>query len=109
MSKWNINYHNLVKEDIKSLPVKLLARYYSLIDRMKERGPDLRLPHTKSLGSGLFEMRLKAEEGIARVVYCTILNKQIWILHSFVKKTQKIPSKELKIAHNRMKELCHEK
>lgn len=109
MSKWNINYHRLVKDEIKSLSIKLLARYYALIDRMKELGPDLGMPHTKALGSGLFEIRLKAEEGIARVVYCVMVNKQIWILHSFTKKTQKIPAKELNIAHVRMKELHDEK
>lgn len=108
MDKWNINYHRLVKEDIKALPIKLLARYYSLIDRIREHGPDLGLPHTKALRNGLFEIRLKAEEGIAGIIYCIMVKKQIWILHCFVKKTQKIPAKELKTAHIRMKEVHNE-
>lgn len=109
MNKWDINYHHLVKNEIRSLPIKLLARYYALIDRMKEHGPDLGVPHTKALGGRLFEIRLKAEEEIARVVYCVMVHKQIWILRSFIKKTQKTPSKEIDLAHVRMKELHNEK
>ena len=50
-------------------------------------------------------MRLKAAEGIARVLYCTIIGKKIVILHQFTKKTQKTPPKELAIARRRMKEV----
>ena len=53
----------------------------------------------------LFELRIKAQEGIARVFYCTMINKEIWMLHSFIKKTQKTPLKELKIAHIRLKDI----
>ena len=55
-------------------------------------------------GGGLFELRLKGAEGIARVFFCTMVEKEIVMLHSFIKKTQKTPEKELKIAKARMKE-----
>lgn len=108
MKKWQINYHELAKKDIVNIPTKLLARYYSLTHRMLDYGPNLGEPHTKSLGNDLYEIRLKAVEGIARVIYCVMIDKQIWILHSFIKKTQKIPQKELMIAETRMKELKNE-
>jgi phage-related protein len=72
---------------------------------MIEHGPNLGLPHTDSFGSGLFELRLKGAEGIARVFFCMMVEKKIVMLHSFIKKTQKTPDKELKIAKSRMKEL----
>jgi phage-related protein len=72
---------------------------------MIEHGPNLGLPHTDSFGSGLFELRLKGVEGVARVFFCMIVEKKIVMLHSFIKKTQKTPDKELKIAKSRMKEL----
>ena len=56
------------------------------------------------MGDGLFELRLKGAQGIARVFYCTLIGKCIVILHSFVKKTDKTPAKELTMAHKRMKE-----
>jgi phage-related protein len=57
------------------------------------------------MGGGLFELRLKAAEGIARVFYCTMVDKKIVILHQFIKKTDKTPSKEVEIARRRMKEI----
>jgi phage-related protein len=62
------------------------------------------LPHTDALGGGLFELRLKGAEGIARVMYCLMIERQILVLHVFVKKTQKTPPRELRIARQRMKE-----
>jgi phage-related protein len=57
------------------------------------------------MGQGLFELRLKAAEGIARVFYCTVIDQQIIMLHQFVKKVDKTPVKELEIARRRMKEV----
>ncbi len=37
--------------------------------------------------------------------YCTIVDRQIVVLHQFVKKTEKTPTKELAIARRRMKEM----
>jgi len=71
---------------------------------MIEHGPNLGLPHTDSFGGGLFELRLKGAGGIARVFFCTMVEQEIVMLHSFIKKTQKTPEKELKIAKARMKE-----
>ena len=88
-----------------NLPVTLQARYIALTDRMIEYGPNLGLPHTDAFGGGLFELRLKGAEGIARVFFCTMVGQEIIILHSFLKKTQKTPENELKLAKKRMKEL----
>lgn len=88
-----------------NLPATLQARYIGLTNRMIVYGPNLGLPHTDSFGSGLFELRLKGAEGIARVFFCTLVKQEIVMLHSFIKKTQKTPEKELKIAKERMKEL----
>ena len=72
---------------------------------MEVYGPDLGMPHTRAMGDGLFELRLKAAEGIARVLYCTMVGKRIVMLHQFIKKTDKTPPKELGIARRRMKEV----
>ena len=82
-----------------------LARYLRYSDRMEAYGPDLGMPHTRAMGDGLFELRLKAAEGIARVFYCTMGGRKIVILHQFIKKSDKTPPKELAIARRRMKEV----
>ncbi len=88
-----------------SLPVTLQARYIGLTARMIEYGPNLGLPHTNAFGGGLFELRIKGVEGIARVFFCTMVKQEIVMLHSFIKKTKKTPERELKVAKLRMKEL----
>jgi phage-related protein len=82
-----------------------LARFLRYAERMELLGPDLGMPHTRALGDGLFELRLKAAEGIARVFYCTVVDRKIVFLHQFVKKSNKTPPRELKIARARMREM----
>lgn len=102
---WKITYYNEdLQEEILNFPETLLARYIKLTELMKEHGADLGMPHTDSLGNGLFELRLKGKEGIARVFYCTMIGKKIHMLHCFVKKTQKTPNKELRLARKRLQE-----
>lgn len=72
---------------------------------MEVYGPDLGMPHTRTMGLGLFELRLKSGEGIARVFYCTLIGRRIVMLHQFVKKSDKTPLKELEVARRRMKEI----
>jgi len=97
-----------VQDDILSLPTTLAARYVVLTRRMEAVGPNLGEPHTKSIGQGLLELRLKGAEGIARVFFCMQVGRQIVMLHSFVKKTDHIPARELDVAIARMKEVRHE-
>jgi phage-related protein len=72
---------------------------------MEVYGPDLGMPHTRAMGDGLFELRLKAAEGIARIFYCTMTRNRIVMLHVITKKTKKTPPKEIGIARRRMKEV----
>jgi phage-related protein len=58
---------------------------------MEVYGPDLGMPHTRAMRDGLFELRLKAAEGIARVFYCTMVGRKIVMLHQFAKKSDKTP------------------
>jgi phage-related protein len=103
---WTITYYSQsLQEEILAMPAGFLGRYLRYSDRMEVYGPDLGMPHTRAMGEGLFELRLKAAEGIARVFYCTMVGKKIVILHQFIKKTDKTPSKELEIARRRLKEV----
>ena len=102
---WQIKYHDeKLEHAVLELPAGILARYFHCTDRMLVFGPDLGMPHTRAMGSGLFELRLKSQEGIGRVFYCTLVGRKIVMLHQFVKKTDKTPPKELAIANKRMKE-----
>jgi phage-related protein len=103
---WTIIYYdNSVQAEILAMPPGFLGRYLRYSDRMEIYGPDLGMPHTRAMGDGLFELRLKAAEGIARVFYCTVVNRKIVMLHQFIKKTDKTPPRELETARRRMKEI----
>ena len=102
-----IYYSEAVQVEIVELPDALAARYVVLTRRMVALGPNLGEPHTKAFGDGLMELRLKGAEGIARVFFCTLIGKRIVMLHSFVKKSQRTPLRELALAQIRMKEIKH--
>jgi phage-related protein len=70
-----------------------------------EYGTDLRLPHSRAFGSGLFELRPRGRSGIGRAFYCFMIGHRVVILHAFIKKTQETPDRELKTARKRLKDL----
>ena len=98
-------YDEALQAKVLALPRTLLARYLSLADRMVIHGPNLGEPHTKAMGDGLFEMRLKGAKGIARVLYCALVGRRMVVLHSFVKKTDKTPSQDMLLSRKRLKEI----
>ncbi len=98
-------YSEAVEEAVLDLPDTLAARYVVLTRRMLALGPNLGEPHTKAFGQGMFELRLKGAEGIARAFYCTVVERRIILLHCFVKKSTKTPVRERELAASRMKEV----
>jgi len=98
-------YHPCIEADIDKWPVSIRSNYRHISRLLVKHGPQVRMPHTKAMGDGLFEMRPKGRDGIGRAFYCYLKGKKIIVLHAFIKKTQKTPPKELRIALNRMKEV----
>ena len=100
-------YSDAVAEEILALPDTLAARYVVLTRRIVAVGPNLGVPHTDAFGDALFELRLKGQEGIARVFFCALVGRRVMMLPAFIKKTQKTPQREIEIARKRMKEVKH--
>lgn len=101
------HFSKATEEELLRLLDDVAARYVVLTRRMIALGPDLGEPHTKALGNGLFELRLKGSEGIARVFFCTLAGRRIVMLRAFVKKSQRTPRREREIAETRMREVKH--
>ena len=105
--KWKVTYYNeVVANSIGKLPKKVVGKYLRLV--IEEFGPNLGMPHTKAMKDGLFELRIISGEQSARAFYCTLVNREIVILHTIVKKTQKTPKQALEVARNRLKEIKNE-
>lgn len=101
-------FHPRVLEAIEAWPVDVLADYAHLVELLAEHGPDLRLPHSRAMGDGLFEIRPRGREGIGRALYCFRLGRRIVVLHAFIKKTVQTPERDLKLARKRLKEIRHD-
>ncbi len=102
---WSIIFFGQrLESEILALSAGFVARFLRYTERMETYGPELGMPHTRAMGDGLFELRIKAAEGVARVFYCTVVNRRIVMLHHFVKKSDKTPRRELATARRRMKE-----
>jgi len=62
----------------------------------------LGMPYCRSLGNGLWEERSDLTDGrIGRVIFCVARERMV-LLHGFVKKTQKTPAQDLRLALKRM-------
>ena len=100
-------FHERVYAEVQSWPVDVLADYVRLMELLTEHGPSLRLPHSRALGDGLFELRPRGRSGIGRAFYCFLLGKKVVVLHAFIKKSQQTPDNQLKMARKRLKEVMH--
>ena len=104
---WRIVFYDKkVESEIKKWPGGMLAKFIWVSDVIEAVGPkELGMPHVKTLGKGLLEIRIKAKDGIGRALFCMVRGKVIIILNGFNKKTQKTPSRELALAKERMAEV----
>jgi len=76
-------------------------------------GRTLTEPHVKKIQGqrykGLYELRVKFASDISRIFYFLYDGEKFILVHGFVKKTQKTPTKELEKARDRMLEFLGRK
>ena len=75
----------------------------SNIFTVQEKFP-LGLPLVEKLDTDLWEIRIHVPDGICRILF-TVYQETMVLLHGFVKKSRKIPLKEIKTAKDRLAEL----
>ena len=90
-----------VQDFLDSLDNKMAAKLIALMEILEERGTELRLPYSEALDDGIFELRCKQGSNITRALYFFYIGKRIIVTNGFVKKTQKTPVGELKLAKSR--------
>lgn len=91
-----------------SLQPKLRAKAFSDIELLARHGSDLREPYVKPVkgknNKGLYELRIKFANDIARLFYFTYSNGVFVLLHGFIKKTMKTPRAEIDCARRYMED-----
>jgi phage-related protein len=87
-----------VHQFIDSLNVKMRVKALGSIEILAEFGNKLREPYSKSVGEGLFELRIKFSGDITRIFYFFVKGNNIILTNGFVKKTRKTPPGEIALA-----------
>lgn len=91
-----------VNDFIFSLDLKAQSKVYNAINLLKTFGTRAGSPHVKKLtGTSLWELRILGSDSI-RILYIAIADRSFLFLHGFIKKRDKTPPKEIKIAENRL-------
>lgn len=104
---WRVEILNeTVSAEIAALPADMQARFLRLSERIMQAGlENLGEPHVKHLEGKLWELRLTGRDGIARALYVTAVGRRVIVVRAFVKKTQKTPLGEIRLALQRAKEI----
>lgn len=96
-------FDNFFGKFIKGLQKPTIAKVLRTIDLLEQFGPRLGPPHVKKISARLFELRITGKQEV-RIFY-SFRKSQIFLLHGFTKKSQKIPQKEIKTALHKLKAL----
>ena len=100
----NIEFYNTesdecpVAEFILSLDSKMKAKVLRTIDLLENNVPLLRDPYSKSLGDGIFELKIKQGNDITKVLYFFFIGNKAILTNGFIKKTQKTPKNVIETA-----------
>ena len=95
-----------VDKELHALPADLRARFSRICQLIADVGLErVGLPYVKHLTGPLWEMRLRGQSGISRALYVRAKSKRVVVVRAFVKKTPKIPRKEIELALRRAKEV----
>ena len=84
-----------VRDYIDNLGFKDRAKILKFIDFLRERGGVLDEPYSKHIRGKIRELRVDFQNRRHRVLYFTFVNKNIILLHAFLKKSQKTPELEI--------------
>ncbi|MEA3029164.1 MAG: hypothetical protein QOG13_489 [Sphingomonadales bacterium] len=104
---WSVEFVNaLARAEVDALPLDLRASFERIVGLIRSLGlARMREPYVKHLDGKLWEMRLKGKDGIARSLYVTASGRRVIVLRTFVKKSQKAPPREIRLAFERAKEV----
>jgi phage-related protein len=107
---WTVQVNPLAEAELVLMPADIRARFVHIAEMLEQFGPQqVGMPHVRFLQDKLWEMRMTGRDGIARAISITQTDKQILVLHVFIKKTQKTPRGAIQTATNRLERINNEK
>lgn len=95
-------------DDLRAFPTAARREAGYQIDRLQQgREPDDWKP-MGTVGPGVREIRIGADDGAYRVIYVARFEDAIYVLHCFQKKTQQTRKTDLDLAVKRYRDLVRE-
>lgn len=88
MSGWSVELEPEVERWLQSLPPESFGPAASRIDYLAEQGSALRMPRSRSLGDGLFELRFDLGRSAQRITFFFAGDRRIVLLTVFRKQRQ---------------------
>ncbi len=99
-----MNRVKFLRDDIQTFLLSFddstVSKIISSLELLDELGEQIRPPRSKKVVKDIYELRIIADLSV-RIFY-TFYNKNIWVLHAFIKKSQRMPPKEIKTVINRL-------
>lgn len=90
-----------VEDFLATLESKMRAKMVSMMEILEDKGNNLRKPYTEHLDDGIFELRCKMAGNISRALFFFYVEGKIIVTNGFIKKTQKTPPAEIRLAKER--------
>ena len=97
------------RQELKTLPRPVYAEAGRWLNRVQEGKDPPDWKPMKSIGQGVFELRLRDSTGAYRVIYVAKFAEAVYVLHSFEKKSQKTARQNLDLAAARYRDLLRQR
>ena len=93
------------RDVVRTFPDGIKKKLGEDIRRVQKGEPPNDAKPMKSIGAKCFELRQQDNAGWYRVILFGVIDGKLYALHSFVKKSKKTPTNDLKTAGLRLKEV----
>lgn len=105
---YNIIYYDTARGDspVKDFMLSLSEKFFKKVDAvihlLEERGHNLHRPYSDHVRGKIRELRIRFGRNSIRILYFFIKGNHVVLLHSFLKKDQKLKESDISFAENRM-------
>jgi len=103
-TKWKVLFYETqdgkcpVKRYLNSISIRNRTKVLSLLEYLERMGPELPRPYADLLSDGIHELRVKLSGNQVRILYFFCYRDYIVLTHSFIKKEDSVPKKEIEKA-----------
>src|SRR5712692_4532251 len=91
-----------VEDFLTGLPIHHRAKALSIIKLLEQEGPNLPFPYSSQVRGKLRELRTQQGKDKLRILYFADAKRAFILMHGIVKRTDKLPESDIRLAEERM-------